>query len=97
MLGLPGLADTKAFQSDSSNMGPDPVGRLFRRNSVKAAVTSGRSAGPEYPSPSSQGGLEQEESLHPYLLHPCVTETPQMRCQAGEGHVRSKRCGIRPL
>lgn len=95
ILRLPGLADQGRSERFKQH-GPSPVGRLFRRNGVKAAVTSGRSAGPQYPSPSSQGGLGWEESLHPYLLHPHITETPQMLCQAGEGRVGNRRCGIRP-
>lgn len=54
VLGLSGLADTSAVQRDVGNMGPNAVHRIFRRAGVKAAVTSGRSAGPQLPPSSSQ-------------------------------------------
>lgn len=47
VLGVAGIADAGVVQTDVGNMRPHPVGRVFRRVRVKAAVSSGRSAGPQ--------------------------------------------------
>lgn len=76
VLGLIGKADTSAVQIDTGDTGPHPVGRILRRVGVKAAVTSGRPAGPQQPLPAAKK-LEWGECLHPCLLHPHFPVHPQ--------------------
>lgn len=68
------------------------MGRLFRRNGVKGAVALGsqlvRSTLTQQPRGPWMEGKPASIPLHPH-----VTETPQMLCQAGQGRVGAGGAG----
>lgn len=81
ILGLPGLADQGRSERFKQH-GPSPVGRLFRRNGVKAAVTSGRLVH-STPHPAAKGALDGRKAcIHTFFTH---TSLRLPRCCARQG------------